>query len=82
MSRSVIQLRRILFGVSCAVVFGLGATEASAERTNQPVILCMPGDPGTDAYCTSQCSSQTQGTPWGTCQATGQCTCSQWPIAL
>jgi hypothetical protein len=31
MSRSFIRLRRALFAVSCAVVFGFGATQAFAE---------------------------------------------------
>jgi hypothetical protein len=31
MSRSFIYLRRALFGVSCTIVFGLGATQALAE---------------------------------------------------
>lgn len=30
MSRSFIHLRRALFGVSCAIVFGFGASEALA----------------------------------------------------
>ena len=30
MSRSLSNLRRVLFGVSCAIVFGFGATQALA----------------------------------------------------
>jgi hypothetical protein len=31
MSRTFIQLRRVVFGTSCAVVFGFGATQALAS---------------------------------------------------
>jgi hypothetical protein len=31
MSRLFINLRRVLFGVSCTIVFGFGATEAFAR---------------------------------------------------
>jgi hypothetical protein len=30
MSRSFIQLRRVVFGASCAIVFGFGATQLAA----------------------------------------------------
>ena len=49
MSRSFIYLRRALFGTSCAVVFGFGASQAlatpypshgSGMRSDQPQRLC------------------------------------------
>jgi hypothetical protein len=42
MSRSFIHLRRALFGASCAIVFGFGATQA----------LAAPGSVG-DSECLS-----------------------------
>jgi hypothetical protein len=62
MSRSFINLRRALFGVSCVIVFGFGATEAFAtlrgpgpcQPTGYPYIptACrdLVGCPGL-AYC-------------------------------
>lgn len=40
MSRSWIRLRRTLFGVSCAVVFGLGATRANAASGEEQAMAC------------------------------------------
>ncbi len=44
MSRSFIHLRRALFGVSCAIVFGFGATQALAEPQGNTVssLNCRP----------------------------------------
>jgi hypothetical protein len=43
MSRSCIYLRRVLFGVSCAVVFGFGATQAFAMPDPPPSGSCVAG---------------------------------------
>jgi hypothetical protein len=57
MSRSFIQLRRALFGVSCAVVFGFGGTRAFAMGDPElpPGLACPqssePGVPYYSAYC-------------------------------
>ena len=41
MSRSWIRLRRVLFGVSCAVVFGFGATHAAAASPDTQAMACV-----------------------------------------
>lgn len=40
MSDSRIRLRRVLFGVSCAVVFGFGATHAAGASSEERVMAC------------------------------------------
>ncbi len=40
MSRSWIRLRRVLFGVSCAVVFGVGAADATAAGSEKLAMAC------------------------------------------
>jgi hypothetical protein len=51
MNVSFVHLRRILFGTSCAIVFGFGATQAFAEPridlARGP--LCRPDQ--TQCYC-------------------------------
>ncbi len=44
MSRSLIHLRRVLFGTSCAIVFGFGSTQALAS----PMRAASPSE----GYCT------------------------------
>lgn len=70
MSRSFINLRRALFGTSCAIVFGFGATQA----------LSWPLPPGgldadncTEWYCDEYCL-QNYG-EGGSCSRTG-CLCT------
>ena len=63
MSRSFIQLRRIVFGTSCAVVFGFGATQALASPAQAAFFGCTAsqqqqcqnycGSRGAQGYCTS-----------------------------
>jgi hypothetical protein len=57
MSRSFIKLRRVVFGVSCAVVFGFGATQAAAspERAGPAPKECH-WEVG--MYCQQNCASQ------------------------
>jgi hypothetical protein len=74
MSRSFVYLRRALFGVSCAVVFGFGASQAlAAPRQALTDGTCVKGDPGAIAYCRSYC--QSQGYRDGTCTRIGFCGC-------
>ena len=74
MSRSSIRLRRVLFGVSCTVVFGFGAGQAlAAPRAADSDGTCLYGDPGARAYCSSYCKSQ--GYRDGTCTRFGICAC-------
>jgi hypothetical protein len=40
MSRSWIRLRRVLFGVSCAIVFGVDATHAAAASSEKQARAC------------------------------------------
>lgn len=40
MSRSFINLRRALFGVSCAIVFGFGGTQALAAPARATMDYC------------------------------------------
>jgi hypothetical protein len=44
MSRSFIHLRRALFGTSCAIVFGFGATQALAGPTAVASSSCGPSE--------------------------------------
>jgi hypothetical protein len=83
MSRSLTNLRRVLFGVSCTVVFGFGATEAFAERAGRSVSLCGYGDPGADSICSMDCSRESESeTPYGWCEETGVCKCSTSPKGM
>jgi hypothetical protein len=76
MSRSLIHMRRVLFGVSCTMVFGFGATQAFAERTNQPAAsICDSTDPYSNAECRTGCYASGQG--GGSCnEATMKCDCN------
>lgn len=74
MSRSFIHIRRVLFGVSCTIVFGFGATHAFAERTSQ---YCEYGTPWADATCQADCTAT--GSNFGWCEETSQCKCSEQP---
>jgi hypothetical protein len=57
MSRSFIHLRRALFGVSCTIVFGFGATQALAEPQGDRVseLNCRPFE----ELCVCEDGSQT-----------------------
>jgi len=80
MSRSLIQLRRVLFGVSCAVVFGFGGTQAFAMGDPElpPGLACPqssePGIPYYSLYCAQGCIEQV-----GYCGADGFCHCGYIP---
>lgn len=56
MSRSFIHLRRALFGTSCAIVFGFGATEAFAtpQRGSTPP-ACVPFNSSYRWMCERYC---------------------------
>jgi hypothetical protein len=62
MSRSFIQLRRVLFGASCAIVFGFGASQLPAAPAQAAFDRCGPD---LEAYCYEFC-------PWpgGECHLT------------
>jgi hypothetical protein len=57
MSRSFIRLRRALFGVSCTVVFGFGATQAfgSGSRPAPAPRLC-PQSQDPAPYYSERCA--------------------------
>lgn len=80
MSRSFIRLRRAMFGVSCTVIFGFGATDALAvtERDRQAELYCIQpmggGTPYYTPYCDMGCSG---GVAY--CDAGGQCHCGYIP---
>ncbi|HEU0076617.1 MAG TPA: hypothetical protein VFQ76_03145 [Longimicrobiaceae bacterium] len=76
MRRWSIRLRRVLFGVSCAVVFGSGATQALAAPDPElpPGLACPqssePGEPYYSFYCAQGCIEQA-----GYCGSDGMCHC-------
>lgn len=79
MRRSFIHLRRVLFGVSCAVVFGFGATEVLAMPDPEPgPVACPttvePSEPYYTFYCAQGCVEQV-----GYCGADGFCHCGYIP---
>ncbi|HEX8274859.1 MAG TPA: hypothetical protein VF615_19655 [Longimicrobiaceae bacterium] len=55
MSRSFIHLRRILFGTSCAVVFGFGANQGLAAPMSSKRSFCTMEE---RAACVEWCASQ------------------------
>lgn len=68
MSRSFIHLRRAMFGVSCTVVFGFGATQAFATDPEPvPTVreLCIAGTQEGHEYCETWC--------WATYNRSGFC---------
>jgi hypothetical protein len=76
MTCSFTNLRRALFGLSCTVVFGFGASQAlAAPRQSSDDGTCLYGDPGARAYCRSWCQSQSLGYRDGTCTRFGYCAC-------
>jgi len=71
MSRSLSNLRRVLFGVSCAVVFGFGATQAFGSPAQARVVYCIAkGYDYQTPVCGSGCYRQI-----GYCDASGVCHC-------
>ncbi len=73
MSRSFIQLRRVLVGVSCAVVFGFGATQALGSQDRAPRKICPVPDPPAPYYsaaCGVGCPGE-----MGYCGQDGRCHC-------
>lgn len=79
MTRSFIHLRRVLFGTSCAIVFGFGASEASgsATRPAAAVRLC-PQSPEPAPYYSDRCAyGCTQGI--GYCDVDYICKCGYIP---
>lgn len=76
MRRSFIYLRRALFGVSCIIVFGAGASQAlAAPRQATEYGECVNDDPGADAYCRSWCQAEGLGSH-GRCLWIGHCGCN------
>jgi hypothetical protein len=75
MSRSFIYLRRALFGTSCAIVFGFGASQALASPGSSRIGRCTPM--GYD-YPTPACGSGCPGNV-GYCSEGGICRCGQVP---
>jgi len=73
MIRSFTYLRRALFGTSCAIVFGFGATQALAgPRQMNRDEVCTRTDAG-HADCAVWC--QNNGHDGGKCGANGVCFC-------
>ena len=56
MSRSFINLRRVLFGVSCTIVFGFGASEALASPTFPGWPYVWTCTPETQQRCEDFCA--------------------------
>lgn len=79
MSRSFIQLRRALFGTSCIVVFGFGATQAfgGPSRPLAGPRLCPNADPPSPYYserCAYGCAEGI-----GYCDVDFTCKCGYIP---
>ncbi len=76
MSRSFIHLRRALFGLSCAIVFGFGATQALAAPQQSRVDKLCPYTLIAYPYITSECIEYCNDLGYfdGECRSTG-CTC-------
>ena len=78
MSRSFIYLRRALFGVSCAIVFGFGATQAFAtpDQGARRALYCLRHATNPQPYFTPFCDDACNGGPGrGYCDAEGVCRC-------
>lgn len=72
MSRSFIYLRRLLFGTSCTIVFGFGATQALATPQQTAAWACYPAGPNEE--CDYSCRALMYS--WGYCNGlTMQCEC-------
>ena len=84
MSRSLINLRRALLGVSCVVVFGFGATQAFADTDpGVDIGFCPnpppPGFPRLPYYrdeCNNECRNY--GFDYGNCTVDDRCMCYYW----
>jgi hypothetical protein len=76
MSRSFTNLRRTLFGVSCAIVFGFGTSEGFATLPDPvpPPVVCLMGAPEGHEYCDDYCWS-TYGRPGFCSESRGGCDC-------
>ena len=62
MSRSLIHLRWALLGVTCAVVFGFGATQAFTAPTTSPAVRGPFCPTDTPDWCASLRRCVSQGT--------------------
>ena len=58
MNRSLSHLRRALFAVSCAIVFGFGARQALAKPSEADFLSCSPELGQGDEYCNAWCIQQ------------------------
>ena len=57
MTRSFIYLRRALLGVSCTIVFGVGAAEAYARETWVTISwTCNPRIRDSAEFCADRCA--------------------------
>ena len=76
MSRSLHSLRRAVFGVSCAVVFGFGVSEAVGSPQPAVARVSCPatGAPYPDSRCGLGCDGGR-----GYCDARGRCQCGDIP---
>lgn len=77
MSLSFVHLRRILFGASCALVFGFGATQALASPAQTAFYGCTTWD---KQRCNNYCAANYPGSV-GRCTDFGgyQCQCEYGP---
>jgi hypothetical protein len=75
MSRSFTYLRRTLFGASCAVVFGFGATQALAAPLQARSEMCSLEGTYLDPACWSFCNQH--GFDAGEC-TNNSCWCYLW----
>jgi hypothetical protein len=77
MSRTFIRLRRVLFGFSCAAVFGFGATQAWGNpHADSKRALSCPAEikPYRHPDCTEWCG---QWGLFGYCGTDGYCHCAR-----
>ncbi|HEX8276349.1 MAG TPA: hypothetical protein VF615_27155 [Longimicrobiaceae bacterium] len=74
MSRSFINLRRALFGVSCTIVFGFGATQALATPYPPMVPGCDPSSLNDYVMCDDWCV-RNYGTGGSCSEETNHCLC-------
>jgi hypothetical protein len=76
MSRSFINLRRVLFGVSCAIVFGFGPSQAFGNPYPTQRVSCeVTGEDYASYYCKLALRCNYGG--W--CSSYGSCGCGDLP---